>query len=518
VVHYSLVVSYDTYISPQARQRIRDFPGFKAAFVQDDYRWINDTVDALAFMKINALFPLVGAEIMDLVYSPDRLPNVRRHTVLTGYVPEELTRRLVPPFAARPMDVGYRARKLPAWIGSHVLQKWQIADRFRADAPKYGLKVDLSYHERDRMYGEAWVRFMTRCKAVLGTESGASVCDFTGDIQRQVEAHLSRDPSASFETLRSLYFEQEDGRIMMNVISPRCFEAASLRTLMILYEGEYSGILKPWRHYVPLAQDHSNMDHIVEILRDPVAAQRIVDAAYQEVALNPAYTFRAMVGLVDQVMAEGFVESMAATKFGYTEAEFNWRTHGAERDVSWLLKVSAPTGIASQAVLGDLLVDRPGKVPVTSQPDRSLPHKLQISCPSGIKVLGIHLHWATPQSAASEGEVFLLRRNRILGAVRFGSATPAYYSYIPLSPDLRKADTIEIVFAKYHGETKMQLMDVRVDSSTLPLSERLRRLRRRLGGIVLYRLTNVWMALPMAVRSRMRRFARSAFETVFGRL
>ena len=70
VFHYSLVACYDNYISPVGRKRIRDYQGFKAAFVQDDYRWINDTVNAFAYMRINALFPLTNSDIMDAVYDP----------------------------------------------------------------------------------------------------------------------------------------------------------------------------------------------------------------------------------------------------------------------------------------------------------------------------------------------------------------------------------------------------------------------------------------------------------------
>jgi len=246
IVHYSLVVARGSYLSSGARRQIREYQGFKAVFIQDDYRWINDTVEALSYMRINALFPLAPPDIMDMVYSPERLRGVRKETVLTGYVPEDLARRPVAPLSERPLDVGYRARKLPAWIGTHGQQKWQIAEHFSKDAPRYGLKVDLSYREKDRIYGNAWIEFVASCKAMLGTESGASVCDFTGQIQRNVEAHERRKPGTSFETLRDLYFKDEDYRIPMRVISPRCFEAAALRTLMIMYEGHYSGVLEPW--------------------------------------------------------------------------------------------------------------------------------------------------------------------------------------------------------------------------------------------------------------------------------
>ena len=39
--------------------------------------------------------------------------------------------------------------------------------------------LDLSYEEHDRIYGRAWLKFICSCKTMLGTESGASVFDFT---------------------------------------------------------------------------------------------------------------------------------------------------------------------------------------------------------------------------------------------------------------------------------------------------------------------------------------------------
>lgn len=323
VFHYSLVAAYDTYISPAGRARIRAFGGFKAAFVQDDYRWINDTVDALAYMGIHALFPLTPPDIADLVYSPQRLPGVRKETVLAGYVPRQLVGMEVKPLHERALDVGYRARKVPPWLGSFALQKWQIAERFAVDAQKHGLKVDLSVREEDRIYGDAWVEFVAGCRAMLGTESGVSVCDFTGEIQRNVEAHLRKEPDATFETLRDLYFKHEDGRIPFNVISPRCFESAALRTLMILYEGTYSGVLVPWRHYVPLKHDHSNVEEVLRVLRSPQEAQAIVDRAYQEIALGEAYSFESMVRLVDRVMDEEWSAALAPARQPYSAEEFS---------------------------------------------------------------------------------------------------------------------------------------------------------------------------------------------------
>ena len=233
IIHYSLVACMDSYIGQRLRAAIRNFKGLKAAFIQDEYRWINRSIDAFRDLGIQILFGVVPQELVDRFYPPDRLPGVLRETVLTGYVPLQLLTRDVPKFEDRTIDVGYRARKLPAWLGSFGQEKWLISARFMKDAAAYGLTCDMSTREEDRIYGESWIEFLSNCKAVLGTESGASICDFTGEIQRKVEIHVGLHPETSFETLRDLYFKEEDGRIVLSVISPRCFEAAALRTLMI---------------------------------------------------------------------------------------------------------------------------------------------------------------------------------------------------------------------------------------------------------------------------------------------
>ncbi len=301
-IHYSLVACYDSYLAPESRRRIRTFQGYKAIYIQDEYRFIDNTIAAINYMHIHVLFSVVGPEVIDHIYPPERLPHLRKVTVLTGYVPDTLIGIATPAYHDRTLDVSYRARKLPPYLGEHTLQKWQISDRFAQDAEKYGLKVNLSWREEDRIYGEAWVKFMANSKASLGTESGASVCDFTGAIEARVTQHLRAHPEATFEELRELYFKEEDGRYVINCISPRCFEAAALRTLMIMYPGNYSGAMIPWQHYVPLARDHSNMEEVGAILHDEKRANEIIERAYQHLIASDTYSYRSMMEVIDGTM------------------------------------------------------------------------------------------------------------------------------------------------------------------------------------------------------------------------
>jgi len=509
ILHYSLVAARDNYLPPAARQRIREFRGFKAVFVQDDYRWINDTVDALAYMRINALFPLTGPDIVDKVYSPERLRGVRKETVLTGYVPEELARRPVLPLADRPLDVGYRARKLPAWIGSHGQQKWQIAERFGADAPRYGLKVDLSYREEDRIYGDAWIEFVSGCKAMLGTESGASVCDFTGSIQRNVEAHVKRKPNTSFETLRDLYFKEEDGRVLMNVISPRCFEAAALRTLMILYDGHYSGVLKAWRHYVPLLRDHSNMGEVVRILRDPNASQEIVDRAHEEIALNPDYTFRAMVQRVDRIIEEGFQPAMSAMIASYSLDEFAWYCRSRIADITDLADIKCALEFEPDAPLDNILREFPGKQAATTLSGLPLPHVLEMKFKRRVQTQSIRLVWADEEAIPAEGTLTLFAGESTAATIGVASESPTVFSNFRFSPSAN-IDRLQLRIDRYHIGDRLRLRDIRVEADE-NLAKRLERERQRHFWIrkrIEYGLSLIWARLPDEAKAVLRPPAR----------
>ena len=93
----------------------------------------------------------------------------------------------------RPIDIGYRARKLPAWLGELAQEKWNIGQCVAKDAPRFGL-TSYGSPGGGAIVRKTMDRFMTRCKATLGVESGSSVFDFSGEVQRAVEADVDRDP------------------------------------------------------------------------------------------------------------------------------------------------------------------------------------------------------------------------------------------------------------------------------------------------------------------------------------
>jgi hypothetical protein len=304
VFHYSIVIAQGYHIEPTLRRRLASSKALKVLFIQDEYRWIDATAEAIGDLGISVIFTVLNKDAVDKVYHHPWLKDVRKEITLTGFVDERLLGRRVPPYEERRIDVAYRARKVPFWLGSFAMEKWTIGEKFRAAADRFGLSHDISSEENARLYGDRWICFLANAKAVLGTESGASVCDFTGEIRSRVDAAVVSDPEISFEAVHQAILKDSDGQVIIHVISPRVFEAAALRSLMINYPGEYSGRLVPWRHYVPLEKDHSNIEQVMNIIRDPRRAQEIVDAAYREVACNSENSFRAMVHHFDRVAIE----------------------------------------------------------------------------------------------------------------------------------------------------------------------------------------------------------------------
>jgi hypothetical protein len=322
VVHYSLVLCSKKYVSLSLLDRLRCYSGVKCVFIQDEYRHVNKTIEAMLYIGVDIIFTCVPKSEINKVYPDHIFPDVLKVNVLTGYVDSSLLDYRVPQYSDRLIDIGYRARKPPAYLGELGQEKWHIGRIVADDAKKMNLKVDLAYREEERLYGDAWLKFVSNCKAVLGVESGASVFDFTGDVVANVTAALKNNPNLKFAELQQRFFSKLEGAIKLNQISPRCFEAAALKTLMILYEGEYSGRLKPWRHYLPLKKDHSNFSEIVSYLKDEKKALEIINNAYAEVALNPDNSFKAMVNIFDNAIEQKFLVSSKLLHLSYTDDEF----------------------------------------------------------------------------------------------------------------------------------------------------------------------------------------------------
>jgi hypothetical protein len=284
------------------RRRIAEARAVKLMFLQDEHQYVRPHNRGMAEMAINLMFTCVAEKDFETFYPRSIIPSLREvHGVLTGYVPEYLVGRRPAP-GGRRYDVGYRSRVSPYYLGLIGREKLVIADRFKEICERDGLSSNISVHEDDRIYGEAWLEFLGACRTQLGTPSGASVVDFDGSIIEAEAQYRAAHPHATFEEVWSRYMQDQEGKVVIDTVSPRYFEYAAAGSTMVLHEGYYGGVLEPGRHYISVRKDYSNIHDVVGMIRDERYCQSLADNAYRELIESGRYSYQAFVRRFDSIL------------------------------------------------------------------------------------------------------------------------------------------------------------------------------------------------------------------------
>jgi hypothetical protein len=356
VIHYSIFIISDYYLAPAFKEKIREFAGLKVQFIQDEYRWVDRMSATMRELGVNVLFTCVGQSSLPKIWSEVRLPGVLKVPTLTGYVPEALAAIRVPLLRDRSLEIGYRGRDVPWWLGQLGQEKIRIGQGVLERAGTYRLRCDIAWTEDRRIYGQKWVRFIASCRAVLGTESGASITDFDGSIEAAVKDYLRDHPQADFEEVERVVLAPHEGIAPVIAISPRAFEAASLRTAQILFPGEYSGILEPWVHYIPLEKDFSNLDDVVRSLRDDSFVARMIETAHRDLVQSGAFSYRTFIRGFDDLIGRLASRRVSDGKRGFRRARLERAlTMAALSTRTHMVPVVAPVvraGISARLILG----------------------------------------------------------------------------------------------------------------------------------------------------------------------
>lgn len=324
VLHFSVQLFSDWPITRLA-EHLRDFSGLKAAFLQDEYERTEATRLALEALRITLVFTCVPAAERERFYPRHRFSHVTFVGVLAGYVPLDFERRehLALPLNERSIEIGYRGRKLAYWYGSLAMEKWWIGRDVDALCRERGVIADIAWSEADRLYGDDWYRFLGSCVATLGCESGANLIDEHGHARHAVEMYLEARPTADFQEVRVACLTGRDGITQMNQISPRVFEAIAMRTALVLYEGEYSGIVEPGRHFFALKKDYSNFDDAVRFIRDPAAVRAVTGRAFTDIVASGRYGHESLAATFDdglESLARNYGNQPRAVQWSWTPA------------------------------------------------------------------------------------------------------------------------------------------------------------------------------------------------------
>lgn len=246
----------------------------KIAFPQDEYDCHESLDNWMCDWKVDTVFSVISSG-WDVLY-PKYSKQGEIKLGYTGYIDETLLDWTPKAFSDREIDIGYRARKLLPYFGRLGEVKWTIGRDVAGLARDAGLKVDIELGSQGTLLGRKWLDFINDSKFTLGANSGSSLLDPVGLIQKAVKQYLLNNPNASFDEIEAACFPGQDGKHQFTAISPRVFEAALLESCQILVEGEYSDIIKPWRDYIPIRADASNFNEVVEAMRDKELVNQLV--------------------------------------------------------------------------------------------------------------------------------------------------------------------------------------------------------------------------------------------------
>ena len=302
VLHYSLFGNYPFALNHAFRDYLRNCDrSYKVAFFQDEYQYCQERFDFINHHGIDCIFTLIEPQYFKDTYL--QFTNVRRLVYyLTGYVSDELRRAAqteIKSDSERTIDIGYRVRRLPFFMGKGALEKAEVADGFLERAQGLGLKLDISMDERHRINGTDWYRFMANCRGTLGAEAGISITDVDGNVRREYDRLMALNPAITYEEMAEAFLAEHEDKIPQRVIGPRHFEAAALRTCQILFEGKYSGVMKPGRHYLALKKDFSNFAEVIRAFRDADVRREITENAHRDLIASEGYTYRKLINRFD---------------------------------------------------------------------------------------------------------------------------------------------------------------------------------------------------------------------------
>ena len=247
---------------------IKDSEAFKIAMPQDDYdccavldRWLVD-------WKFDLLIT-ISPDYWSILY-PGFSCFGEIRMGYTGYVSESWLAdwKNPKPYIEREIDVSYRATNLTAKCGSIGNLKGAISDRFIRAVTGHKMKLDISTRRADVITGNQWHAFLENSKFCLATSSGSSLLDPEGKIWRAIQEFNILYPDATYEEIEAACFPGEDGKYIITPISPRNIEAALACTVQIATPGAYSNIMQAVDHYIPLDEDCSNINEVIEMMDD----------------------------------------------------------------------------------------------------------------------------------------------------------------------------------------------------------------------------------------------------------
>ena len=308
IIHYSIRTCVKNHLFKLYGALIKKTKALKMLFIQDDYDFTNRTKKFIKKLGINIVFTVVPDKSIELIYPKQEFRNVKFYSTLTGYVSEELTElKNYKDMSLRENYICYRGRVLPYFYGNLGREKEQIGKQIKEICEQKNIPHDIEVEEGKRVYGDKWFELIQSSRTMLGTESGSNIFDFNGNLCRKITKVCRRKPDISYNEIYEKYLKDKELTNVMNQLSPKMFEAIALKTVLVLYEGEYSGILLPNIHYIPLKKDLSNIKDVISKINDIQYLNNIMNRAYLDIIASGKYSYQKFIKEFDEIIAENIL-------------------------------------------------------------------------------------------------------------------------------------------------------------------------------------------------------------------
>lgn len=367
LIHYSIRLPFDQ-LSKLAVDRLFEYDGLKVLFLQDEYDNHAYTQKIIGSIGFNLVYTVVPEPSIPRIYPQVNFPTTKFINCFTGYVSDYLIRENIiderP--STRSISIAYRGRPLPVWYGKLGFEKIEIGRRIKEYCRANKVTCDIAWDESARIYGQDWNIFISSAICMLGSESGSNVFDWDGFLHQGIRDYCKKNPNASTNEIYQAVVEKYEVDGLMNQISPRIFEMAAAKTVMVLMEGQYSGVLKPHVHYVPIKKDFSNLDEVFKTLSNGQALDAMAERAHAELILSGRYSYRQFIEEFDNELESGLKRLRIGVSYSAAGA------YGANVGVTLTplrAKPPLPTMLSGRArLLGEVLIAIWQLVPISIRP------------------------------------------------------------------------------------------------------------------------------------------------------
>ena len=237
-----------------------------------------------------------------------------------------------PPDHRRTIDIGVRNASYLPHLGDN--DRNRINEYFANNHQRLGLLADISSGRLDR---QGWAGFLQNCVATISTEAGGWYLEKNDETVEDIRHYLNDktgssvvlrddsalvrfynklpgfiraplrlmkssgfvrhefalDSSSEFERVYEKFFRDKPKPAFYGkCISSRHFDAVGTKTAQVMFPGRYNDILKAGEHFIELRQDFSNIETVVEQLKDEDYIRDLVIRSYEFVMDKHTYAHR----------------------------------------------------------------------------------------------------------------------------------------------------------------------------------------------------------------------------------